>query len=150
MYTTPQQLLDMEEKHPEELERRFKQALDSFHEAGHLRSSDLQLPIMRGPPPTCKQFLQGYEGDSFDPVKLGVACVVVPPSEGRGANAKGSAWNLNPASTPPLTTPLPSKPPSRPAESLSGGIPLGVSELPSNVARTAGLPTRRRPPSLGS
>ena len=97
-YATPQYLLDM---NYQEMERRFKQALDHFNETGRLRPSDLQLPIMEGPPPTCKQDLEGYEGGVFDPEKLGVACIVVPPSEGRGANEKGSTWNLNPVSPVP-------------------------------------------------
>ena len=68
--------------------------MEHVRESGRLRDSDLQLPILAAPP-TSTQFVKGYEGDSLDPLKLGVACVVVPPTEGRGPNSTGD-YNLNP------------------------------------------------------
>ena len=64
-----------------ERELQFKQALVHFHETGRLHPSDLQLPIMRGSPPTYMWFIPGYEGGAYDPERLGVACIVVPPLE---------------------------------------------------------------------
>ena len=94
----------MEERDPAGLRRGFKQALDHFHENGRLRPSDLQLPIMRGSPPTGMWFIPGYEGGAYDPEKLGVACIVVPPLTGIGSNTMGT-WNLKPVPT-PLLDPL--------------------------------------------
>jgi len=83
------------------LMRLFKQALD-VRGAGPLHPSHLQLPIMTSPP-TVMQNLAGYEGGAFDPLQLGVACIVVPPSEGRAPNInKGGTWNLNPVPNPAL------------------------------------------------
>ena len=77
-----------------ELMRRVKQALEHVRDKGRLQPSDLQLPIQLSPYPTAMQPLTGYEGGEFHPEKLGVTCIVVPPSEGRGTNSKG-AWRLN-------------------------------------------------------
>ena len=84
----------MEAHEPAELMRRFKQALEHVSETGRLHPSDLQLPI-QATPQTAKKLLSGYEGGSFDPLHLGVACIVVPPSLGRCAKAEGG-WSLNP------------------------------------------------------
>ena len=102
LYATPQQLLDMMERDPAELKLRFKQALDHFHENGRLRPSDLQLPIRLSPYDTAVHPLTGYHGGEFDPGRLGVACIVVPPTEGRGSNSKGT-YSLNPVPTLSLT-----------------------------------------------
>ena len=75
------------------LMRLFKQALEHVRETGRLHSSDLQLPILDDP--TFMQLLEGYEGDEYDPERLGSACIVVPPTAGRGPNTKGH-FNLNP------------------------------------------------------
>ena len=99
-YATPQQLLDMEKHDPAELMRRFKQALDHVCQTGRLRLADLQLPIRLGPFDTSISSVAGYEGGEFDPEKLGVACILVPPTEGRGSNAKGSSWSVNPDGAP--------------------------------------------------
>ena len=92
----------MEERDPAGLVRRFKQALEHMDETGSLRPSDLQLPIYASPQ-YYKQPLQGYDGGAFDPERLGAACLVVPPAEGRGAYTP-CTWNLK---VPP---PLPSFP----------------------------------------
>ena len=108
LYATPQELLDMEKDDPEGLRRRFKQALEHIDETGRLRPSDLQLPIFASPQ-YYNQPLKGYEGGAFDPEKLGVSYIVVPPKDGRGPNSLLGDWNLNPVPTPPLlTTHLPS------------------------------------------
>jgi len=80
--------------------RRFKQALDHIHETGLLQPSDLQFPI-RASPPTAMQPIPGYEGGALDPQKLGVACMVVPPSQGRGVYSTGE-WGLKAVPTPSL------------------------------------------------
>ena len=95
----------MEARDPAELMRLFKQALDRIH-GGDLRASDLQLPIY-ATPPCYKQTLPGYEGGAFDPERLGAACIVVPPSQGRGENNQG-VYNLN--AVPPRPSP-PDHPP---------------------------------------
>jgi len=120
-YETPQELLDMEERDPAGLRQRFKLALTHFHETGRLHASDLQLPHMNGPPPTHMWFIPGYEGGALDPEKLGVACIVVPPSTGRGPNTLGS-WGLKPVPTTPFRSILPSC-------------------LPSSAIQTAPLPS---------
>ncbi|KAJ1483782.1 hypothetical protein T484DRAFT_1949274 [Baffinella frigidus] len=94
MYASPQELIDMWERDPAEMKRQFKQALEHFHETGRPRPSDLQLPIRLSPYDTSVSSITGYEGGEFDPARLGVACIVVPPTEGRGTNTKG--WSLNP------------------------------------------------------
>jgi len=70
--------------------RRIKQALDHIHETGHLCSSDLKLPIKLSPFDTAVSPIAGYENGEFDPERLGVACIVVPPAEGRGSDTKGT------------------------------------------------------------
>ncbi|KAJ1479948.1 hypothetical protein T484DRAFT_1748878 [Baffinella frigidus] len=75
------------------LERRFKAALEHVRETGSLRPSDMRLPIFAAPL-TATQFVLGFAGDSFDPQKLGVACIINPQSKGRGPTTKGD-WNLN-------------------------------------------------------
>ncbi|KAJ1485227.1 hypothetical protein T484DRAFT_1794482 [Baffinella frigidus] len=62
--------------------------LEHIHDTGLLHAADLQLPILASPP-TCVQSIPGYEGGVFDPQKLGVACIVVPPSDCRGPNTLG-------------------------------------------------------------
>jgi len=79
-----------------ELMRRFKQVLDCVSETRSLRPSDLQLPIRLSPFDTTTFPLSGYEGGEFDPERLGVACIIVPPTEGRGSNTKGS-WSVSQA-----------------------------------------------------
>lgn len=96
-YATPQELLDMDRP---ALEQRFKQAMDHVH-LGGLQASDLQLPIYASPQ-CCKQPLEGYEGGAFDPQKLGVACIVVPSAEFRGANSTTADFNLHAVPTPSL------------------------------------------------
>ncbi|KAJ1495319.1 hypothetical protein T484DRAFT_1762975 [Baffinella frigidus] len=91
LYATPDQLLDMEERDPANLRKRFKQALDHFHESGRLRPSDLQLPIQLSPYETSVHSLTGYEGGEFDPERLGAACIV-----------DGGPSNMNPTSEPGL------------------------------------------------
>ena len=86
-YATAQQLLDMEKIDRADLERRFKEALKHMHGSGRLHPSDLQLPIQPSPPTNVK-LIEGYEDGEFNPEKLGVACIVRPPSEGRGANTR--------------------------------------------------------------
>ena len=89
------------------LRLRFKQALDHIHETGRLNPSDLQLPIMRGSPPTYTWTVPGYGAmGAYDPTKLGVACIVVPPATGTGFNTLGD-FNLVPVSTLPF---LPDRP----------------------------------------
>ena len=94
LYATPQQLLGMEAHDPAGLMRRFKQALDHIRESGRLRPSDLQLPSQASPP-TYTRPIAGYEGGAFDPHTLGVACIVVPPTHGRGPYSKGE-FSFNP------------------------------------------------------
>ena len=73
----------MEKCDPAGLARRIMRALERIDEAGRLRPSDLQLPIYASPQ-YYAQHLQGYESGAFDPERLGAACIIVPPSEGRG------------------------------------------------------------------
>jgi len=96
-YATPQELLDMDRA---ALERRFKAALDHVH-LGGLQASDLQLPIYASPQ-CCTQPLESYDGGAFDPQKLGVACIVVPSAEFRGANSTTADFNLHAVPTPSL------------------------------------------------
>ena len=92
-YATPQELLDMAEYDPADLDRRFKQALGHVVETGRLRPSDLQIPILTD---ACfMQPLPGYEGGCYNPYTLGTACIFVPPSKGRGPNTQGD-FNVNP------------------------------------------------------
>ena len=98
-YATLQHLLKEEPDRPE-LMRRFKQVLEHVGEARRLRPSDLQLPIRLSPFDTSISPLAGYEGGEFNPESLGLACVVVPPTEGRGSNTKGT-WTLVAVPTPP-------------------------------------------------
>ena len=58
-------------------------ALEHVRETGLLDASDLKLPIQASQP-TLMLPIPGYEGETFDPLVLGVACIVVPPPEGRG------------------------------------------------------------------
>ena len=94
-YATPQELLDLEKHDPAELMRRFKQTLDHVCQTGRLSPSDLQLPLQLSPFDTSILPLTGYEGGEFDPERLGAACIIVPPAEGRGSNTKGT-WSVNP------------------------------------------------------
>jgi len=114
LYTTPQQLLAMDEEDLAGLERLFKQALDrireiwllhpsellfqqalkAIRETGGLRPSDLlQLPV-RTSPPTTLQFIRGYEGGALNPHTPGVACIVVPQEQGRGADYTKGPWHF--------------------------------------------------------
>ena len=86
-----------------ELMRQVKRALDQFHSTGRLRPSDLQLPVRLSPYDTSISPLPGYEGGEFHPERLGVACIVIPPTEGRGSNTKGS-WSLYPSTAVPPST----------------------------------------------
>ena len=107
LFATPEQLLRMADYDRAGLMRRFKQALDHVLDTGRLQPSDLQLPIKKSPP-TIMQPLTGYEGGMFDPLQLGVACIVLP--EGR-APTKGATWNFNPVSSLTLPpSPLPDRP----------------------------------------
>ena len=97
----------MADHDPAGLMRQFKQALDHVLDTGRLQPSDLQLPIMSSPP-TVMQPLAGCEGGMFDPLQLGVACIVV--RGGRAPTNGAATWNLNPVSSPPLTpSPLPDR-----------------------------------------
>jgi len=88
----------MAERDPAGLERQFKEALEHVCETGCLRPSDIRLPIFAAfPTETSPLFVLGYAGDSFDSQRLGVACIIDPPSERRGPNTTG-AYNLNPQS----------------------------------------------------
>ena len=124
-YATPHELLGLEETDRQELERRIKQALERFRGTGLLHAANLQLPIMRGAPPTNMWFVLGYEGGAYDPAKLGVACIVVPPTDGRGKNTLGD-YNLH-AVRPPA---LPFPPPPPPSSISIPGESLRVSPLP--------------------
>jgi hypothetical protein len=93
----------MEQRDRAGLEQRFAAILDHLDVAGRLRPSDLQLPIFASPP-YLKQPLEGYEGGAFDPATLGVACIVVPPTDCLGANSSGD-WNLRQVSAPPSFLP---------------------------------------------
>ena len=85
-----------------ELMRQFEHALDVVGATGRLDASCLQLPIMSSLP-TVKQTLAGYEAGVFNPLQLGVACIVVPTSQGHAPNInKGGTWNFNPVPNPAL------------------------------------------------
>lgn len=118
LLSTPHQLLGMVDDDFAGLERRLMEALQHVHETGLIRPSDIQLPILSSPP-TVTQSIPGYEGGELDPQTLGVACIGLPPSEGRGANKEGAAYNLN-----PVRTPLPPLPASI---SINPGL---ISSLP--------------------
>ena len=107
-FETPQALLGMEECDRAE---GFK---DALQHVGRLPPSGLRLPIFASLP-TVQQTKEGYEGGEYDPQQLGVACIVVPPLTGRGANTKGATFNLNPVRTPSLS----SRPLARPPAFLS-------------------------------
>ena len=81
------------------LMRGIKEDLDRIHETGRLRPSDLQLPVRLSPFDTARVSLSGYEGGELDPERPGTACIVIPPTEGRGSNGKGS-WRPNCVSSP--------------------------------------------------
>ena len=89
LYETPQQLLDLWKRDRPKLMRQIKQALDQFHRTGRLRPSDLKLHVQLSPYDTSIRPILGYEDGEYDPGKLGAACIVVPPTEGRGSNTKG-------------------------------------------------------------
>ena len=91
LYATPQQLLGLVEQDHAGLMRQFKEALEQVRTDG--QPSFLQLPIQASPP-TFTQSITGYEGGEFDPLQLGVACIVVPSPDGRKNTL--SDWNLNP------------------------------------------------------
>jgi len=110
-WTTPQELLRLEENDLAGLERNVKQLLEHLreiwdlnpvellfqqdlkriHETGGLRPSNLQLPI-RTYPPTTLQRIPG--GGSLDPHVLGVGCTVVPPERGRGKDYTKGDWHF--------------------------------------------------------
>jgi hypothetical protein len=95
-YATPQQLLDMQQNNRASFERNIKEVLENAWEyvrTGHLRPSDLKLPMQLAPYPTHVTPLTGYEGGEYHPKKLGVGSTVVPPSEGRGSDTKGG-WRV--------------------------------------------------------
>ena len=99
-FVTPEELLAMEVRDPAGLRQRFKQALEHILETGRLHPSDLQLPIIIGSPPTYMRKVLGYgSGGVYDPMKLGIACYVVPPATGTGFNTLGD-FNLVPVSIP--------------------------------------------------
>ena len=104
-YATPQELLGMAEQDRAELERRIMQALGHVRETGLLDASDLQLPIQASAP-TLMLPLKGYEGGMFDPLKLGVACIVVPPPESRGSYTLGD-YSFQAVCTPSMPFPPP-------------------------------------------
>ena len=99
LYEPPQHLLDLWKRDCPELMRQVKEDLDHIHETGRLRPSDLQLYIQLSPFDTSVHPLLGYEGGEFDPKRRGAARIVVPPTEGRGSNSKGS-WRLEQVSAP--------------------------------------------------
>jgi len=120
LYTTPQELLRLEDndlaglewrikqllEHVREIwvlnpdEERFQQALKHIHETGGLRPSNLQLPS-RTYPPTTVQPILGYEGGALNPHFPGVACFVVPPEQGRGKDYTKGDWNFKAVRPPP-------------------------------------------------
>ena len=120
LYTTPQQLLRLEENDLAGLEwrikqrldhilevwvlnpdeERFQQALKHIHETGGLRPPNLQLPN-RTYPPTTLQILPGYAGGALNPHILGVACTVVPPEQGRGKDYTKGDWHFQAVHPPP-------------------------------------------------
>ena len=77
--------------------RRFKQVLDG-RGAGRFHPY-LKIPIMPFPP-TVLQTLAGYEEGEFNPLQLGVACIIVPPSQRRAPSNKRGTWNFNPVPNP--------------------------------------------------
>ena len=108
----------MEERDRPGLMRRFKQVLEHVGEARRLhpsdiqlRPSDLQLPIWLSPFDTAISPLAGYDGGEFDPERLGLACILMPPTEGRGSNTKGS-YSLIAVPAPSLHAQPPVCPPS--------------------------------------
>ena len=133
LYTTPQQLLRLEENdlpglewrikqlldHIREIwvlnpdEERFQQALKHIHETGGLRPSNLQLPN-RTFPPTSLQYILGFEGGALNPHNLGVGCTVVPPEQGRGKDYTKGDFHFKAVPSPP---PFPPRPPARHPES---------------------------------
>ena len=90
LYETPQNLLDLWKRDRPGLMRSIKQSLDSIKRTGRLRPSDLKLHIQLSPFDTSIRPLTGYEGGEFHPDRLGAACLVVSPTEGRGSNTKGT------------------------------------------------------------
>jgi len=95
----------MEEDDRPGLEKCFKEALEHVRETGLLHPSDLQLPIQASPP-TSMLPTPGYQGGTFDPQQIGVACIVVPPPEGRAPYSLGD-WGLHTVRAPPLLPDLP-------------------------------------------
>ena len=89
-----------------ELMRQLKRVLEHIHETGRLRPSDLQLPIRLSPFDTAISPLAGFESGEFDPERLGVACIVMQPTSGRGSNTKGN-YRLSQV---PTTPSLPGRP----------------------------------------
>ena len=78
----------------------FKHALMYVRDVGHQDPfSYFKLPEMTSPP-TVSQLFPGYQGGVFDPLELGVACIVVPQPTGLGPNTKGSTFCLNQVLTP--------------------------------------------------
>ena len=109
LYETPQELLDMLEHDPAGLMRRFKEALEQVRIHGCQQPSFLQLPIQDSPP-TFTQSMKGFEGEKFDPLKLGVACIVVPSPDGRIGRINSVDdynWNPVPIPSPPSSVPAP-------------------------------------------
>ena len=75
----------------------FKQALDHLRDTGRLHP-DLKLPSFISPP-TVPQSLAGYQDGEFNPLQLGVACIIEP--QGRPISTQGAKWNHNPVSSLP-------------------------------------------------
>ena len=137
------------------LELCIKLALEHVRETGSLllRPSNLQLPIQLAPYDTSVSPLKGYEGGEFHPEKLGVACIIVPPTEGAGSNSKGD-FGLTIVRTssapPPLLSDL-SSPPQHFYLGEKATVPALVCWIctASPSARNGRSARRRRHLSLG-
>ena len=133
LWTTPQELLRLEEKDLAGLEWQIKQLLEHLreiwdlypdellfqrelkriHETGGLRPSNLKLQIRTYPPTTLQLILGGV---TLNPHILGVACIVVPPEQGRGKHYTKGDWHFKAVSYP--NPPHLSLPPINHLESL--------------------------------
>ena len=123
----------MVEENLAELMRRFKEALEQVCEDRPLCASDIQLPIFRPPAsPAVTQSIRGYEGGAYDPQTLGVACIVIPSAEFRGANSTGD-WGFKPAR--PLPYPKPLQPSSISMISNRSGPPFPPVRPPAPGSR---------------
>ena len=94
LFDKPHELLGMADQDRPALERRIMQALEHVRETGLLHPADPKFAPIRASTPMFKLPIPGYEGGVFDPMTLGAACIVVPPSQ-RGPNTMAD-FNLKP------------------------------------------------------